>query len=154
MKLLAIHALAALGIAAAPFATQAACTDGEIDASILSNKLVCAYKPDSGGKDPNRRWSEIHNTAADGGGQAPLGEHGRGSSDSAGSYDPDIGTWEYTGNSVTYRYTDDPGSTYTHTLHGTDANSPTSFCEGTTEMAVINSVINIPAAAASNPCTW
>jgi hypothetical protein len=154
MKLLAIHALCALGIAAAPFATQAACGDDVIDPSILSNKLVCAYKPGSGGTDPNRRWSEIHNTATDGSGPVTLGEHGRGSSDPAGSYDADIGTWEFTGNSVIYHYTDDPGSPYTHTLHGTNANSPTSFCEGTTEMAVIKSVINIPAAAASNPCTW
>jgi hypothetical protein len=154
MKLLAIHALCALGIAAAPFATQAACGDDVIDASILSNKLVCAYKPGSGGTDPNQRWSEIHNTAADGGAPGTLGEHGRGSSDPAGSYDADIGEWSYSDEDVTYEYTEDSGSPYTHTLHGTNADTPTSFCDDGTEKAVIHKVIAIPAETEQNPCDW
>lgn len=152
MKLFVVQTLCAIGIVAAPFAVQAACSDGEINASILSGKLVCAFKPGSNGTDPNRRWSEIHNTATEGGGAVTLGEHGRGTTDTGRSYDPDIGLWSFNGPSVTYTYTGD--GTYNLTLHGTGADAPTSFCNGGTESAVIHSVIDIPSAATTNPCGW
>jgi hypothetical protein len=141
-------------IATAPVGAQAACSDGQINASVLSDKLVCAYKPGSGGTDPNRRWSEIHNTATDGGAAVTLGEHGRGTTDPAGSYDADIGSWSYAGETVIYTYTHDSGSPYTLTLHGTAADTPTSLCDGGNESAVIHTVISIPADTATNPCGW
>jgi ethanolamine ammonia-lyase small subunit len=35
-------------------------TDAAALTSFLNSKLICAYKPDSGGTDPNQRWSETH----------------------------------------------------------------------------------------------
>lgn len=130
---------------------QAACTDPLLSGSTISGQLVCANKPGQAG-DPNQRWSEIHNPASDGGEPVTLGEHGRGTTDPAGSYDAEIGTWRYSGTSITYNYTGD--GSYTWDLHGTDGTTPTSFCNGPTEIAEIYTVTGIPAATATNPCNW
>jgi hypothetical protein len=151
----AMPMLCSLGLVTAPWALHADCTtDLPINASVLSGQIVCAFRPGSGGTDPNRRWSEIHNAATDGGGMVTLGEHGRGSNDPAGSYDPNIGTWEYSGSIVTYDYSADPGSPYIFTLHGTDPSTPTSLCDGATESATISAVVPIGSSTANNPCGW
>lgn len=83
-----------------------------------------------------------------------LGEHGRGSNDPAGSYDPNIGTWEYSDSSVTYDYSADSGSPYTFTLRGSSPSDPTSLYDGTIESATIFAVGAIGSSTSNNPCGW
>lgn len=144
----------AVGIVAAAQGAHADCNDAVLDGSTISGKLVCAYKPASGGTDPNQRWSEIHNATT--GAATTLGEHGRGTTDPNGSYDANVGTWAYSAGSITYTYIDDSSSPYTWTLHGIGGTTPTSFCSGSTEIATIHAVIDLGSvnAADTNPCGW
>jgi len=117
-----------------------------VSGSVLDGKLVCASKGAGG---PNERWSEMHFAPGATGGT--LGEWGRGSDDPAGSYDAAVGTWQYTGNTITYNY----DSTYQWTLFGPDANTPKVFCDGTTLVATIKQANNIPITTTlTNPCGW
>ncbi|MCG6940156.1 MAG: hypothetical protein LJE69_02770 [Thiohalocapsa sp.] len=139
--------LAAFAATLAP-TIQADCSDPLVSGSTLNNSLVCASKPGQTG-DPNQRWSEIHN--GDGASPQTLGEHGRGTTDKNGSYDANVGTWSYSGSSVTYNYTGD--GTYTFDLRGA-GDEPQFFCSGSSEIAEIKAVTAIPDPAATNPCGW
>lgn len=144
--------IAPLLLGPAAVAHAQSCTGGETkDGSALSGMLVCANKSGGAG-DPMQRWSEIHNTTT--GSVVTLGEHGRGSNDPAGTYDADIGTWSYSGSSVTYDYTGD--GNYTFVLYGPTSSDPTVFCTGEdgTVVAEIKEILAIPAATDPNPCNW
>jgi hypothetical protein len=130
--------------------------------SFLKNKLICAYKPDSGGTDPNQRWSETHVS----GGQ--LEEFGPGNSSTIQKPEV-IGSWltEMGSHSlpvVKYDYGSD--QIYTHQVrYHPDADDPTAvvFCTDAaspTPVAIIDgaglnggSLLSRPASAADpNPC--
>jgi hypothetical protein len=123
------------------------------NASDLGNKLICANKPGQAG-DPMQRWSEIHN--GDTGGT--LGEHGRGTGDSAGSYTADIGSWSASDSTVTYTYTGD--GTYPHVLVGPRGSTNVAdfvYCtalDGDLVAEIFAVVDPIPVASLPNPCNW
>jgi len=98
------------------------------------------------------RWSEIHNSASSG--SATLGEWGRGDADPAGSYDPDVGTWSYNNNVITYDY-----GSYDYTWYLCGSSSNAVFCENScdsgTIAAQVKTIIAIPSNTSdSNPCSW
>jgi len=145
----AIGAASALSLGSLNLFAQCDNTTDPVSGSTIENSLVCAFRPGQSAN-PSQRWSEIHNGT--GGGASTLGEHGRGSTDPAGSYDPNIGTWSYNGADITYNY--DGAGTYTWTLKGSDSSTPQYFCDNTTLIAEIKAIVAIPASNADNPCTW
>jgi len=118
--------------------------------TLLAGKLVCAYK--EGQKtNPNARWSEMH--TGTGVGASTLGEHGRGTTDTAGSYDANIGTWQISGNTVVYNYTDD--GSYTYEIWEAPGTGPWYFCDASDNVAAISdTIIAIPPTTATNPCGY
>jgi hypothetical protein len=155
---LAASAACTLCLAAVAFdcaADACASADGnEVKtASVLGNKLICANKPGQA-DDPMQRWSEIHH--GDTGGA--LGEHGRGTGDSAGSYTADIGSWSASESTVTYTYTGD--GTYPHVLVGPRENTNVAdfvYCttlDGDLVAEIFAVVDPIPVASLPNPCNW
>jgi hypothetical protein len=121
---------------------------GEDLSNLLSGNLVCASRP-SQASDPNERWSTIHNVSG------VMGEHGRGSTDPAGSYDADVGSWGISGNTVTYDY--GGGKQYSYTIWKDAATDDYYFCNAAYNVVAVadgTKVQSIPAATALNPCSW
>ena len=130
------------GLPGAAFAQCGGYTD-PIAGSALAGKLVCANRPGEAG-DPNQRWSEMHYA------NGTLGEWGRGSNDPAGSYDENVGSWSYSGASITYDY----DSQYTWTLYG-NSGTPGVFCDEGSVKAEIKQANDIPLTTTlTNPCGW
>jgi len=135
-----------------PPSTKTDQVTGNTLSNLLSNKLVCAWRQ-GGAANPMQRWSEIHN--GNGGGQ--LGEHGRGTTDPAGSYDANIGNWIISGDAVTYNYTGD--GVYTYTIWRTAPGGTYYFCDSTANISAITQnngtkIQSIPASSDTNPCGW
>jgi hypothetical protein len=136
------------GFSSGAFAQCDTTNTSAVDGSRLEGNLVCAFKGAGG---PNERWSEMHYDGGPSINGGTLGEWGRGSDDPAGSYDADVGSWSFSGNTITYNY----DSTYVWTLYGPDSTTPTVFCNGGTLVATITQANAIPTdTTLSNPCSW